>query len=147
MGMADEEQLATLRQGPEAWNVWRQNHPDIRPDLSGAKPKLSGANLRGSRLGCMGSSALKGGGGTSKLRRQIWTCSVAVLGSRLSLVEALQATVMALVPPPVGGCDSHMRSMRSSAIHKVRIARFKTEVKAWSNSIPSARRRSPQRRA
>jgi uncharacterized protein YjbI with pentapeptide repeats len=41
--MADEEQLAILRQGTEAWNAWRENHPDIRPDLRGAI--LSGAAL------------------------------------------------------------------------------------------------------
>jgi hypothetical protein len=33
--MANEEQLAILRQGVEVWNAWRE-HSDVRPDLSGA---------------------------------------------------------------------------------------------------------------
>jgi hypothetical protein len=31
--MADEEHLAILRQGVEAWNAWCQENPTIRPDL------------------------------------------------------------------------------------------------------------------
>ena len=41
--MANEEHLAILEQGVEAWNKWRKENPTIRPDLSRAK--LSGADL------------------------------------------------------------------------------------------------------
>ncbi len=42
--MADEEQLRILREkGVEAWNRWREEHPDVRADLFGAD--LSGADL------------------------------------------------------------------------------------------------------
>lgn len=41
--MANAEHLAILRQGVAAWNQWRAEHPDVRPDLSGAS--LSGADL------------------------------------------------------------------------------------------------------
>jgi hypothetical protein len=41
--MANEEHLAILRQGVEAWNAWRGEHSDVRPDLSEAY--LSQANL------------------------------------------------------------------------------------------------------
>jgi len=34
--MADEEQLRILQEGVEAWNRWRGEHPDVRPDLGGA---------------------------------------------------------------------------------------------------------------
>ena len=48
-GMADEEQLAILKQGAHAWNAWRREHPDVvKPDLVGApltKAPLAGANL------------------------------------------------------------------------------------------------------
>jgi hypothetical protein len=43
--MADEEQVALLKQGVEVWNKWREANPDIRPDLNGAD--LFGAALRG----------------------------------------------------------------------------------------------------
>ena len=51
--MADQHQLDMLRQGQDVWNIWRNQHPEIRPDLSHADLKdadlrqadLSGANL------------------------------------------------------------------------------------------------------
>jgi uncharacterized protein YjbI with pentapeptide repeats len=57
--MANEEHLARLKQGVEAWNQWRETNRDIRPDLAGVhlhqadlsdanfrEADLSGANLR-----------------------------------------------------------------------------------------------------
>lgn len=41
--MANEKHLAILQQGVEAWNEWREENRDIRPDLNGAN--LSGAKL------------------------------------------------------------------------------------------------------
>ena len=32
--MANEEHLKILKRGVEEWNAWREEHPDIRPDLS-----------------------------------------------------------------------------------------------------------------
>jgi uncharacterized protein YjbI with pentapeptide repeats len=46
--MANEEHLARLQQGVEDWNQWQDEHPEIRPDLSGAD--LSGADLSGAIL-------------------------------------------------------------------------------------------------
>ena len=46
--MANEEHLAILRRGVDAWNRWRQEHPATKPDLSGAL--LNGADLRGAKL-------------------------------------------------------------------------------------------------
>src|SRR4249919_3121059 len=46
--MAQEEHLAVLKQGIEAWNQWRADNPDVRPDLKGAdfsRSELSGVNL------------------------------------------------------------------------------------------------------
>jgi uncharacterized protein YjbI with pentapeptide repeats len=56
--MADETQLALLRQGVDAWNEWRAAYADTRPDLSNAslrgltlaKADLSGADLRNADL-------------------------------------------------------------------------------------------------
>src|SRR5262245_40790485 len=41
--MANEEHLRLIKQGVDAWNKWRGDHADTRPDLSGAN--LSRANL------------------------------------------------------------------------------------------------------
>jgi hypothetical protein len=41
--MANPDHLAIIEQGVEVWNVWRYQHPDIRPDLAGAD--LRKANL------------------------------------------------------------------------------------------------------
>jgi TIR domain/Pentapeptide repeats (8 copies) len=35
-GMANQQQLELLRQGVDIWNKWRQDHADMRPDLSNA---------------------------------------------------------------------------------------------------------------
>jgi len=42
--MASEEHLKILKEGVAAWNRWRDAHPEISPDLSGAN--LIQANLR-----------------------------------------------------------------------------------------------------
>ena len=51
--MADHEHLDILKRGVETWNRWRQEHPDIQPDLSNAslrRTDLSGIDLRGAYL-------------------------------------------------------------------------------------------------
>ncbi len=56
--MANQEHLDILEQGVDLWNQWRKEHPDIRPDLSGAmlqraylfQANLSEANLNGADL-------------------------------------------------------------------------------------------------
>ena len=56
--MADEEHVALLKQGVEGWNKWREENPDVRPDLIGANlageiltgMNLSKANLTGAAL-------------------------------------------------------------------------------------------------
>lgn len=46
--MANEEHLKILKQGVEVWNKWREDNPDIRPDLIGGD--LTGGNLVGANL-------------------------------------------------------------------------------------------------
>ena len=46
--MANPEHLAKLREGVAPWNEWRQQHPNIRPDLTAAD--LPAADLRGANL-------------------------------------------------------------------------------------------------
>src|SRR6266699_1411321 len=56
--MTNREQWKLLRKNVAAWNQWRQEHPDIRPDLSYAdlhntnlsRADLSYANFRGANL-------------------------------------------------------------------------------------------------
>jgi uncharacterized protein YjbI with pentapeptide repeats len=56
--MADDHHVALLKQGVAAWNAWRRENLDVRPDLSGAdlwqakliEANLSGANLSDARL-------------------------------------------------------------------------------------------------
>jgi Pentapeptide repeats (8 copies) len=63
--MADEDHLAILRQGVDAWNAWRMKEPSVVPDLRGANLReahldgaylratdLSMTNLRGAYLNC-----------------------------------------------------------------------------------------------
>ena len=46
--MANEEHIALLRQGVDAWNAWRRENPDVTPDLR--KADLRWANLQGASL-------------------------------------------------------------------------------------------------
>ena len=51
--MADPEHVGILKQGVAAWNAWRDDNPDIRPDLCGAnlgEANLINANLRGADI-------------------------------------------------------------------------------------------------
>jgi hypothetical protein len=46
--MANQEHLDLLKQGSSAWNAWRVQHQEVRPDLR--KANLSLANLSGAHL-------------------------------------------------------------------------------------------------
>ena len=46
--MANEEHVARLKQGVDAWNAWHEENPKLFPDLAGAN--LNGANLKGAIL-------------------------------------------------------------------------------------------------
>jgi uncharacterized protein YjbI with pentapeptide repeats len=46
--MANDEHVALLKKGVDAWNAWRDENPTIHPDLSGAD--LSGADLSEANL-------------------------------------------------------------------------------------------------
>src|SRR2546421_249509 len=51
--MANQEQLDILKQGVQVWNQWREEHPDLQPDLREANLRdtnLRGANLRRANL-------------------------------------------------------------------------------------------------
>src|SRR5258708_7475832 len=51
--MANDEHVALLKQGVEAWNAWRDKNPNILPDLSGVdlyNAHLGGLDLRGTNL-------------------------------------------------------------------------------------------------
>jgi uncharacterized protein YjbI with pentapeptide repeats len=52
--VANQEHLQVLQHGVKRWNKWRQKHPEIRPDLSGAEipewAELSGINFSESDL-------------------------------------------------------------------------------------------------
>lgn len=46
--MANPDHLEKLLEGSARWNAWREAHPDVTPDLSGAD--LQRANLRNTDL-------------------------------------------------------------------------------------------------
>jgi uncharacterized protein YjbI with pentapeptide repeats len=51
--MANEDHIAQLMRGVAAWNAWREENPDVQPDLSGADlgdEILREANLNGACL-------------------------------------------------------------------------------------------------
>ncbi len=61
--MADEGQEEILRKGADVWNLWRKEHPDVKPNLVGVNLQdalldrvdfrdtiISGAQLGGAHL-------------------------------------------------------------------------------------------------
>lgn len=49
----NDSHMEVIRQGVEAWNIWREENPAIQPELEGANLEgynLAGINLSGSRL-------------------------------------------------------------------------------------------------
>jgi len=51
--MSDHDHIAQLMKGVAAWNTWRDENPDIHPDLGEAdltKANLSGAHVSKTRL-------------------------------------------------------------------------------------------------
>ena len=51
--MANDDHVARLREGADAWNAWRREHPDVEPDLLDAVLRgldLSRADLAGTDL-------------------------------------------------------------------------------------------------
>jgi uncharacterized protein YjbI with pentapeptide repeats len=51
--VANQEHVDLLMQGVDAWNTWREGHPDSHLDLGGAilvSANLSGVNLSGANL-------------------------------------------------------------------------------------------------
>jgi uncharacterized protein YjbI with pentapeptide repeats len=55
--MANEEHLKILKEGVEVWNRWREENPDVRPDLGEANLRqgfLRQVNLSGTDLGAAG---------------------------------------------------------------------------------------------
>ena len=51
--MANDEHIALLKQGVQAWNAWRRENPKVDPDLGGADlswPSLSDVDLSGANL-------------------------------------------------------------------------------------------------
>src|SRR5713226_8218805 len=52
--MADQHYLGLLKQGVNAWNIWRKDHPEIRPNLSEenlVRANLNWAELSGATVG------------------------------------------------------------------------------------------------
>jgi len=89
--MPNPEHLAILNQGVPAWNQWRKDHPDVRPDLSQADLRerdLSRADLSKADLGDV---ALNHANLSGAQLWQAWAWRAHLAGARLNGSELVQA--------------------------------------------------------
>jgi uncharacterized protein YjbI with pentapeptide repeats len=96
--MANEEQLAILRQGVDAWNQWRDENPDTKIDLSEAdlgEAKLPGINLNQARLRRVNfyKADLSGGDLSRTNLRKANLFQASLIGSDLSKASLKQANL------------------------------------------------------
>jgi transposase len=117
--MANQEHLDILKQGVQIWNQWREEHPDIEPDLSEArlggallsKADLSEANLLGADL----SGADLGGTTLSK--------------ANLSGAELiLQRWTQRLTPWQNGNMRAYSYDLRQRILHAVDQGKPRAEI-------------------
>src|SRR5919202_1919494 len=102
--MANEEHLALLKQGVDAWNEWKANNPDIRPNLSFATgngltirgAKLSGIDLSRTNLSRaeLGKADLIGANLTEANLSEAYLSQVDLIGANLTLADLTSADLI-----------------------------------------------------
>jgi uncharacterized protein YjbI with pentapeptide repeats len=86
--MANQEHLARLKEGADAWNQWRGENPMIQPDLSRAD--LTGMHLRGADLS---EADLSGANLAGMHLPGVHLAAADLLGTRLSGAQFFQANL------------------------------------------------------
>src|SRR5919199_1295300 len=102
--MANEEHLALLKQGVDAWNEWKANNPDIRPNLSFATgngltirgAKLSGIDLSRTNLSRadLGKADLIGANLTEANLSEAYLSQVDLIGANLTRADLTSADLI-----------------------------------------------------
>jgi len=102
--MANEEHLALLRQGVDAWNEWKANNPEIRPNLSFATgngltirgAKLSGVDLSRTNLSRadLGKADLIGANLSAANLREAYLSEVELIGANLTRADMRSADLI-----------------------------------------------------
>ena len=131
--MASQEHLEILHQGVQAWNQWRETHPEIKPDLSGislyevhlkwinfsrtdlsnseiVETDLSSVNLRGASLK---NSRLSGTILESTDLQRANLCEANLSGSHLRKANLRKADI--------AGTDLYQVNLRGVSLHQAQI--------------------------
>ncbi len=111
--MANQEHVARLQEGPEAWNTWRVIHPEVQPDLSGAN--LSGMTLEGYDFHRADLSQANLSG-----------CSL--VGSSFFGADLQRSSLMGA---NLGRANFHAANLEFASLHETRIDKQTTFSKKW----------------
>jgi hypothetical protein len=115
--MANPEHRALLKQGVKRWNEWRENHPEIRPDLNGVD--LSGKDLQKINLS---RAALRGAG----------LYSTVLNGANLSGADLLEAKLRGT---KLKGVDLRGARLMATDLHVANLSEAHLEYATLMNSV------------
>ena len=115
--MANDDHVALLREGVDAWNVWRDENRDTDPDLSGADLReayLIGANLSGADL----SGANLSGADLAKAdARQANLIQANLIRARLNGANLFRANLSAVVLRETDLSEANLRKANLGMAH------------------------------
>ena len=145
--MANEEHLAILKKGVAAWNEWRKQHPNMEPDLGGAK--FDGANFRGANFRGANFPRLVSAWRTSKPGdRPVGEPRSAGLGAATSAGAPTSEAILSgadLSEAILSGADLHAAILYEAKLYGASLALARTSRRRSSSERTSARRTSAWR--
>ena len=119
--MADKKHLKLLNKGVEAWNEWRKNYPEIKPNLRGANLSKKNLALADFSNADIRNTNFRG----ANLRGAKFRGAKAGLGSQWRILLVVVSWLLALISGFFSGAVGHIVSQIALS------PRFEVELLGW----------------